>query len=1310
MKNFSGVITGLLFLVILSLGCDSKRPESDDFTYNIEVKSILSLATATVEADGKVLRSSTTGEDGVVTFETLSEVAELSVKVCGGTTIFVSTTEPVAWNGCLTSKFTPTKENEVIVIDILSSFIDTYESETSSEEWMEYLSLTTDVFPEIKSSLTDATKQYLWLQGFAVIAENISEANGVTPESQYSTEKLIDLIKEDLLDDNVINGSTSSVFGTLNINASLMRSVIAEAVSKVSEEFNETDLKDWSETILKSEAKFLGGSGGEEDTEDPTYEIVSPEPLSYWSNTAFEIHASDEKDIKYINCTVENVGGGSKAVDVVNTRDDIDEFFAMSNDYELLDGLVRLSCDISDGTNIVEMFVDSTKDTLHPSITIDLEGQTYVTEYSVIKYVVEELNPSSTSFAIKKGSEEPEDSDWIKTSTPLEGDITLTKDMIDEDGGYTVYVSSDDLAKNGATAQRSIIFDTQLPETEIILDPVINELGFISKNSLSVRLLASDNVTEEGFLVFESLIDSAWTKNEDDENNLWVYTNLEDKLYEYKYRIKDQAGNIKDDIIVSFTVDTVDPEISVNKGDLESRAYRSDDATFTLLSFCNDVNVNSFSYSINQGEPVEIETSSISLTNNTALVEGGNSLKLYCIDKAGNSSDVDIAIVIDNTPPIPSFINMPDNSAPLCVINNTLTVSGVDDNPIIEVLNWYNLDLGSNSSFFSYELNESNQTDVYYPNSEDSIFSNYELYRNKISSVSFFFTLEDVAGNVSDPISTGWQIDGEPPKGGVVYVNDYMIGFTPPNATQFTDQDLEDLGLETGEEIATYIYNQFDDIAKVYFYENDTLINFHEHINFFGNFDDDPNKCTVYIYSVDGEHYYPVIYCGFDPSSSEFTAKVVFEDNCGNKGQITNCKDSSYYCVERFTNTNSPPLHISTYQKDASTIVLNIAAEGANITYCHIKGPGKDFDCASQKGDQFFNISDWQEGDFVATVHSKYDSGTSETNATDDFIVDRTPFSASFNLVNSGDYILNSSPSFTYNINVASGLKEAKFYVRGRTVNYRHIPEGEESSYSCNTTAGFCSNSAYQKLIYTTSSESGTFSASEMIGGIYSKIYYEVTPNFGETIRQEYSLARDINLIKSTVEDSRMIFFMGAIHFTESIISEKVVTSDFVAYNTAPYDSVCSVNGSYFYGDNDENSVPSKMTVDHNSGFSTISFTPSEAQYKFVNGGCDSMSDCPLSASSCQPFLKGSSSSVCMGSTAHHYSEGLYEGGYSCEDWETPSNYGNFNVPLYYAHCPFYRDLSYYPDGLRVRVNDTVRPRTYYMRDFVSTHEQSECF
>ncbi len=302
------------FVVLLSFlaSCDGKRPSNGILEFDLTVRSIQKNASVEVLNGETAILSGKTDDTGEIRFDAVQNIGDLKVKVCGGTVDLVSSEEAVAWNGCMEKSLRIAEEKEVsAVVDFLSTFIEKYRSDAARSEWFSYLGISGDAFPELQSSLTDATKRYLWQQAFAKIAENVSVANDTLPETQFSTENLLTMLSGDLTDDNVINGSTYAKFGSALVSAAFMKGLAADFLSEVSEKFSAPELKEWSEKIRNSEAAFLGG----EDAGKSGISIditVYPEgnkgaEAEYFSGAvAVEAKAEPENMIVSLNCEADD--------------------------------------------------------------------------------------------------------------------------------------------------------------------------------------------------------------------------------------------------------------------------------------------------------------------------------------------------------------------------------------------------------------------------------------------------------------------------------------------------------------------------------------------------------------------------------------------------------------------------------------------------------------------------------------------------------------------------------------------------------------------------------------------------------------------------------------------------------------------------------------------------------------------------------------------------------------------------------------------------------------------------------------------
>lgn len=343
---------GLVLLFCFVVSCGGKRPDNGVLEFNIGVKAVQKNASVEISSGNSLIAKGKTDDSGESVFSSLRNTGEFSIKVCGGTVDLVPSQEPVAWNGCSERKVKVGETGEIVVIiDFLSSFIEKYRSGTSQKEWFDYLDISGDVKPELQNTLTDATKRWLWMQSLAKIAESVSLANNTVAETQFSTEILLNLLFDDLTDDNVINGSTYARFGTLPVNAAVLKNVLADFTGKVNEKFSESELKEWADKIRNSDAAFFGGEseneGGIEIVITAYPEGMKGAEVEYFSGVVVvEAAAKPESGIVSMNCSAD----GEKIADT----DEKAAFFKGSiltgeneGEYETV-----IRCEASDGKSI----------------------------------------------------------------------------------------------------------------------------------------------------------------------------------------------------------------------------------------------------------------------------------------------------------------------------------------------------------------------------------------------------------------------------------------------------------------------------------------------------------------------------------------------------------------------------------------------------------------------------------------------------------------------------------------------------------------------------------------------------------------------------------------------------------------------------------------------------------------------------------------------------------------------------------------------------------------------------------------------
>lgn len=1713
MKNLFKLFT-ILFVVAALTSCGSKRPETNEnFQISISGTSILKNAEVALYSDGKEVATTTTDENGAFELSEVESATGLNISVCKGAFHSVAADSDVSFTGCLNHYIPQTQESVSVVVDFLSTFITKYneiiEEKTALEEWSEYLSMTTSPAPELQSSLTDATKRYLWQQGISKIAENVSKANGVTPESMYSTENLFNMLVADLTDDAVINGSTNAKFGTLNIEASILKSVLADAIPEVSETFSAADLSEWTDKIRYSDAKFLGGTGAGIDSEKPIITINEPKADEILFGTvSVSAEATDNVQIKSFVCALV----GENMPKLEDTSDDVSLFNAEFNSALIPDGTHSVKCTASDGTNIVEaersfkvsnsnkvalkayitnplvdwdsvtvydendskvqslsfeasedpeillapgtyrivfaggyynpvflpeesikfdskletrvsvkagenatayatpittlrehllralrttpiekvdeksfelisehidrdfpiyieplsknqltenskyyfvlaalerlavlvgerhepqlekgsitieqvlkaltddlaaedaavldgkgkinqfpvdsylfrywyaialklfieseenetglmfstfqtviynismdeselfpplekplkvtdkppvisekqfkrsfenefqtysatniiysnddvfslkfkaapdesgdLFLDSVdvsgdaaelaaikreedsdiystemklagedgtksllitaidnaenkgtatlqavKDTIAPDIiSLGEELPDYVKAPLKVAYTVAEENPLNTFFALTVGTTEPTAADWKTAPALLQGEIAVAEDMISENyGAYTVFLKALDKAGNTTTRSKALVIDNAAPSISYISTPEINANGFINDKNMVVTIIAEDNITPQEQLIYEVFATTEWIENIEAVKNIFNVSCIDGGTYQKRYRVKDLAGNISEELQLNFTVDETSPVITTNKTFLESRAFRTADETLVLNTACSDENRDSFGYSIDGENETAIEEENISLANNELLTEGSHIVTVICRDKAGNESSETINLVIDNTPPTNLAATL--KSGTVCTLNKTYSVSAEDTHSVTKFK--YRYKIPNESSSATYTANASNnKAEFIIPNSNDSFYkdSTSQIYYNKVNEFTTYISAVDEAGNETDEILVSSQFDkqGVNSLSFIEVSNAGVINIRNPNAKPFKWSEYENAN-----DKYQFLEDKFNetvgnDLKGVKVNINGTTIDL-DYVHWDECATGDPcsgKSYSYFIYYYDENTVYPTLYLDVPNLGNKATVKVMFKDSCGNWGIDTDCSTTGQHsCIEYSFDNTKPSLFVDVTQKNVTQYELQIKSDGT-ITNCSIKGAdGTTKSCSAKTGTQTISATGWKSQTYTVTVTAKLTSNGNTATTSKQFIVDNSAFVAP-TISTTKEFFKQTSPVIQYNLgNIATGIKSAKFEVVGRKVNYKFA---SGSGWGDTDSNGFKTNSNYTKTIFTATSstaKTGTQTI-DLPGGIYNKIRYTITPNFGDTRTGDILLSEPIRYIDSANNNFKIKSSGNyKVEFMESIISKKLTNSDITISSNATFNEMCQKNGTDFIYNqkirrcettssgtvcNDEYLATKtnfkRTTTINTSGYNNIVFTPYTKQYRFVNTSCDGLSQCSNASMCTEPKVTVSSFFCIPSSTLNYWGEDGAGTTPTCDCSKKIIGQGNTRLVPECCLNGWFKDITYIPATATIVFKEAEsswsRNVPYDLKNYIVTKAKTDC-
>ncbi|MBA2851503.1 hypothetical protein HNP86_001656 [Methanococcus maripaludis] len=286
---------------------------------------------------------------------------------------------------------------------------------------------------------------------------------------------------------------------------------------------------------------------------------------------------------------------------------------------------------IDDVGNIGENTTAVTVDTTNPTVVINNGFGPYNYNSSILNVTATDTNLDSVVAEIN-GLE----------NITLNGSTGyfLTSEIFNE-GLNTVKIYANDLAGN-VNSTENVTFRVDLTDPVITVNTVEGEYFNNGSDVLN-------------FTVDEDYIDSATAFNGSTEisldNSTGNYLNsaeLADGVYNVTMYANDTASN-KVNKTVSFTVDTVNPEVTVNKP-VNGTTYTSSSATINVTANDSLLNVSSVIAKIGSVRNVTLSFDGEYYTGNTGTLSNGNyEITIIATDLAGNvnsSENVSISIAV----------------------------------------------------------------------------------------------------------------------------------------------------------------------------------------------------------------------------------------------------------------------------------------------------------------------------------------------------------------------------------------------------------------------------------------------------------------------------------------------------------------------------------------------------------------------------------------------------------------------------------------------------------------------------------------
>ena len=529
------------------------------------------------------------------------------------------------------------------------------------------------------------------------------------------------------------------------------------------------------------------------DTQVPTVTIQSPENRSY-PTTSIDLNYT-ANDIHLDSCWY-NLDGGSN-ISLPNCNN------------TTLSGL-------SEGNHIITVYANDTAGNIGSSnqtFTVDTTNPSLTVQSPINKTTYENDNNIQLNYTV--GDNMAVDSCWYvldgQSSQNLPNcDNTTLSGLSNSNHTLTVYVN--DTAGNMNSS--SLWFVVNVTALVVTPESPANN-SYINKN----WVWANATTNKEGYNCTYSLDGGAnQTMTNDSTLHWWANaTSLSDGQHNVLYYCDDASGNVSKSDQVYFTIDTVNPSLTV-QSPINNKKYASN--SIDLNYTASDENSISCYYSLDGNSYTEL--TSCENTTLTGILDGNHNVSVKVVDEAGNINETTINFSVDTTPPTLMIIS-PESKT----YTNSNVWFNVSSDEIVSSC-WYYLDSDSTK----YILTELNNTYYYTSvNSEDGNH-NVTFYCNdtvnNIGSADINFTVDTTGPSIT-------FVSPTPNDGGAIAVNWTFINITTSDLTG-TDSAILEWHNSTGAYNYTmtksgadnFYYNMTGLPDATYYYKvysNDTLGN-----------------------------------------------------------------------------------------------------------------------------------------------------------------------------------------------------------------------------------------------------------------------------------------------------------------------------------------------------------------------------------------------------------------------------------------------------------------------------------------------------
>lgn len=341
------------------------------------------------------------------------------------------------------------------------------------------------------------------------------------------------------------------------------------------------------------------------------------------------------------------------------------------------------------------------------------------------------------------------------TTADADGHWSLSITPALPEGSVNYTVVAEDKLGNQITSSGSVIIDVSAPLTSVSFD---SDTGIAGDQITNISTPSISGKSEPGAQIRITLNNNIYDIIAD-TNGFWAFTfdTLADGVYNYDVVAIDDAGNHSDLISDSFTIDTVQPQTSIELDRASDSGAQSDFITnhnqpvltgqATKPGVSLAILINGITYNV-----VADQTGQWSLSLNQPLPDGEHNYLITVTDTAGNTNSYPGSLIIDTI--LPSTVPILDENS-----DTGLDSSDNITNDIAPTI----IGVTEPGATVNLVIHGITFTSVADADGLWSITIDTTAIGLSDGVHSYTVTITDLAGNISDPINGAFTLDTESP-------------------------------------------------------------------------------------------------------------------------------------------------------------------------------------------------------------------------------------------------------------------------------------------------------------------------------------------------------------------------------------------------------------------------------------------------------------------------------------------------------------------------------------------------------------------